>query len=754
MINKILSQAKGVMLIMMLLLPVQHLAATDFTVGDLKYTFHHDNYVTVGAASKSISGDLVIPSKVSYSGKEYVVKYIVGFNGCTSLKSVTIPSSVEEIFTFAFLECSNLTSVTIPSSVKKIGTDAFNGCSSLSSITIPSSVTTLRDGAFENCTALTSVSILSKEISLGECVFQECTNLRQVVISGRVSSIGRQAFYNCVNLNSINLSEGITSIGYYAFYGCENLSKVTISEGSSIGESAFADCTSLKSVIIPSNVTLGKGAFLGCTGITNVTIQTGVKSIGESAFAGCTSLKSVVIPEGVTSIEAFSNCTSLNSVTLPSSIITVGGFNNCRNLYSINLPEGITTISPFAFNYSGLRNISLPSTVTSIGERAFYNLNYLHDVIIPEGVTSIGDRAFAVCGIDHLLIPNSVTTIGNYSFDNNIYLKIVLPSNISSLGSFYTYYDITIPFSVCNENLPSLRIAHDAFFMGNDLDNTGNFKNSTINKCYVKPSVYAAYKDNITYKNLNLNDSIPVTFPSDRDYITLCRDFDVDLRHVNDNLPAGVSPLKAYIVEGVEEGVIYMRELKYIPSRLKANEKGYKGMEEYVGVLLKGTPGYTYYYQMGEDDYSKGVDGQMTLEKALALSPTPNHIVPNTAKNAYFVGAAQSQHVEPLETVDGVTYKTYGLKNNEFCEYESAGWIPYNKAYLRIPVTSTSSSAKKLTLAFLDSDGTTSIEHIDVDKSGAFENKAKDSKYNLQGQRVDDSYHGIVIVNGHKYLKK
>ena len=244
----------------------------------------------------------------------------------------------------------------------------------------------------------------------------------------------------------------------------------------------------------------------------------------------------------------------------------------------------------------------------------------------------------------------------------------------------------------------------------------------------------------------------------------MCRDFDVDLRHVNDNLPEGVEPLKAYIVDDADGDLkmVFMDEIKYIPSRLKANVEGYKGMDEYVGVVLKGTPGYTYYYQMGEDDYSKGAAGQMTLEKARALSGSSAKAMRakranSTSKaSAYLVGAAQATEVKAEETVDGVTYKTYGLKNGSFLEYESDGIIPYNKAYLRIPIAKTPVEAKAaVTMYFNNDDGTTDIEKIDLDnKDSVLGQTAKDAMYNVNGVKVDNNYHGLVIVNGHKYMKK
>ena len=335
---------------------------------------------------------------------------------------------------------------------------------------------------------------------------------------------------------------------------------------------------------------------------------------------------------------------------------------------------------------------------------------------------------------------------------------------LEAMSNYISTMELTIPFSACNSSLSTFSRFKSVFIMGTDLASSkldANGKNN--NHIYVKPSVYEKYKDNAIYNSLNLSDSIPVTFPANKKYVTLCRDFDVDLRHVNDNLPEGVEPLKAYIVDDADGDLkmVFMDEIKYIPSRLKANVDGYKGMEEYVGVVLKGTPGYTYYYQMGEEDYSKGKDGQMTLEKAMALSGSSAKSTKamrtefSSSEKATLVGAAQAMEVKTEETEDGVTFKTYGLKNGQFLEYESDGIIAYNKAYLRIPISQApSGSNAKVTMYFNNDDGTTDIEHVDLNKDSILGNAAKDAMYNLQGMKVDNTYHGLVIVNGRKYYKK
>ena len=101
----------------------------------------------------SYSGNVDIPSTVTYNGVEYSVTRIgsCAFIECSSLTSVTIPNSVIGIRDNAFYGCSDMTSVTIPNSVTWIGGGAFAGCSDLTSVTIPNSVTWIGSSAFYGC---------------------------------------------------------------------------------------------------------------------------------------------------------------------------------------------------------------------------------------------------------------------------------------------------------------------------------------------------------------------------------------------------------------------------------------------------------------------------------------------------------------------------------------------------------------------------------------------------------------------------
>ena len=743
----IVTQSFAILAMLCLPLHINAKVGDVFTQGNLKFTVLTENddqgTVSVAKTATSISGELIIPSRVVNQNVFYTVTEVgkKAFEACKSLTgSLTIPNSVTTIGDYAFYECTGFTgSLTIPNSVTTIGSHAFYECNRLTgSLTIPSSVTTIGDNAFFYCKSFAGT----------------------LTISNGVTTIGDYAFHSCSGFTgSLTIPSSVTTIGEYAFHSCSGFTGP---------------------LTIPSSVTtIADYAFYECRGFTGpLTIPSSVTSIGVGAFFGCRSLTgSLSIPNSVTTIGnyAFYDCIRLTgSLTIPSSVTTIGTatFQYCFGFTgSLSIPNSVTSIGDYAFyDCTGFTGpLTIPNSVTSIGDYAFFDCKGLSGLLsIPSSVTTIGPGAFHSCSsFTQTNIPNSVTKIGDQSFYNCAGLThICFPSNVITMSGRQTNStsEETIPYTACNSSLGTFDSFSSLFYMGTDLSNSGELINSKkIGNVYVKPSVYGKYKDDTKYNSLNLSASIPITFPADKKYVTLCRDFDVDLRHANDNLPEGVEPLKAYIVDDANGDlkIVNMNEIKYIPSRLKANVDGYKGMEEYVGVVLKGTPGYTYYYQMGEDDYSKGKDGQMTLEKAMSLSGSLNKsmktMLSETASSAKanLVGAAQAMEVKTEETEDGVTYKTYGLKNGQFLEYERDGVIPYNKAYLRVPVSKApSESNAKITMCFNNDDGTTYIEQVDLNKDSILGNAAKDAMYNLQGMKVDNTYHGLVIVNGRKYYKK
>ena len=252
----------------------------------INYNWNNDK-TELAVTSGSYSGNMAIPSSVTYDGKEYSVTS--AFNKCSGLTSVEIPNSVTSIGDFAFDECSGLTSVEIPNSVKSIGEGAFNKCSGLTSVEISNSVTSIGDYAFWSCSSLTSVTIPNSVTSIGDWAFEDCSGLTSVGISNSVKSIGEGVFSGCSGLTSVEIPNSVTSIGKGAFDGCFGLTSVEIPNSvTSIGDYAFDRCLSLTSVEIPNSVTtIGEYAFYNCSSLTKVTTLIEEPfEIDKSTFSG------------------------------------------------------------------------------------------------------------------------------------------------------------------------------------------------------------------------------------------------------------------------------------------------------------------------------------------------------------------------------------------------------------------------------------------------------------------------------------
>ncbi len=380
---------------------------------------------------KYYSGDITIPSFITYNDVEYSVTSIgnAAFSECTGLTSITIPNSVTSISKYAFDGCSGLTSVNIPNSVTSIGIWAFRDCSGLTSVTIPNSVTSIADYAFENCSGLTSVTIPNSVTSIGSGAFDGCTGLTSVSIPNSVTSIGNYVFSGCGNLTNVTLdsNEIVSASRDYnsslkKIFGEQVSIYVLGNNVTEIGEYAFYKCSGLTSVNIPNSVTsIGYDAFNGCTGLVSITIPSSVTSISDLAFSGCSGLTSVTVE--ITDLAAW--CTNPVTFSIPSSCTLYLSLNG-NVIQDLTIPNSVTKIGNYAFaGCSGLTSVTIPNSVTEIGNRAFYGCSGLTSVTIPNSVTSIGYSAFAGCsGLTSVEIPDDVTCIGSGAFDSSVSIYV------------------------------------------------------------------------------------------------------------------------------------------------------------------------------------------------------------------------------------------------------------------------------------------------------------------------------------------
>ena len=326
------------------------------------------------------------------------------------------------------------------------------------------------DSAFSWCGSLSEIVITSSVTSIGDRAFWECRSLSKIVIPSSVTSIGKGAFGNCSSLSEIVIPSSVTSIGISAFSGCHSLSKIVIpSSVTSIGDRAFGGCSSLPEIVIPSSVTsIGSGAFSVCSLLKNISIPKSVICLNGNPFAEwngkleCLSPKfvyedNVLFNKDKSRIISFRN-RNVESYVIPSSVTSIGNsaFYNCDSLSEIVIPSSVTSIGNSAFySCDSLSEIVIPSSVTSIGNSAFYSCDSLSEIVIPSSITSIGDMAFWDCSsLSEIVIPSSVTSIGKGAFwDCDSLYKIVIPSSVTSIGNSAfsgcsSLSEIVIPSSV------------------------------------------------------------------------------------------------------------------------------------------------------------------------------------------------------------------------------------------------------------------------------------------------------------------
>lgn len=215
-----------------------------------------------------------------------------------------------------------------------------------------------------------------------------------------------------------------------------------------IGQDAFADCSSLASIAIPNSVTsIGYGAFYNTAYYNDdsnwknevlyigkhliqakftisgtYTIKQGTLTIADSAFNGMRSENG-----------EWQYCNNLTSITIPNSVTSIGNeaFRDCNGLTSIVIPNSVKSIGHIAFcDCSSLASVTLGNKVSSIGSTAFAGCSSLTSITMPDSVTSIGNNAFRGCSsLTSMSIPNNTTIIARQVFSWCTSLTCVMISN-------------------------------------------------------------------------------------------------------------------------------------------------------------------------------------------------------------------------------------------------------------------------------------------------------------------------------------
>ena len=450
----------------------------DFYVGRVYYRIILGNdmkpttNVEVVKGDEKYSGDIVIPSSITVNKNEYTVTRIGqdAFYDCKSVTSISLPNSItsklEVIEGRAFGNCEGLTSIKIPDSVTEIGQFAFLQCTNLKTVYMGRGLKTVRYNAFGYCEALERVEISdlaawcgiafyyngsasgwfgphANPLSYAGHLYLNGEEVVDLVIPKEVTSIhGDLNFCGCVGLKSVTFPDdcNVEYIGAFTFQGCENIKSLKLNKHlKRIYECAFSGCKSIESLVIPDEVTLiSCAAFSGCSSLKELKLGNALEVIETGfwgpAFGG-TSVTEIVVPEKIKNLNGFWN-SKLSIVNIGKTSLTEisgTGRDAILPIERINITDLATFMGikkqlggyDLYLNGNLVEDLTIPSSVSEIGERAMQGCQRLKNITIPSHVKTINDKAFNGCYyIETITFEGGSPTIGKDVFGtyNNTYI--------------------------------------------------------------------------------------------------------------------------------------------------------------------------------------------------------------------------------------------------------------------------------------------------------------------------------------------
>lgn len=452
------------------------------------YEYDEDGYPATDAV-------VVIPETVEYNGIVFTVSSIgyYAFAECHSLKEITLPETIVNIYDGAFYSTANLEKIVIPSSIEfeYFGYDVFEYSTVLgylaensddgeiilgqnvlfaylgdaSTYQVPEEIDYIADHAFF-LSPVEEIIFNDNIPEIAPYTFSSCRNLVEITVPDSVINISEGAFSNCVKLERVNLGDNLESIAYKAFDGTK-IKEIYLGTNIYDVVGAFVGCGTIETITVSEdneNYSFENDAlyysyvdideygnenrlshleyFVITSDATTFSVPDDVCMISSYAFYNCTQLEKVVINSELSiSDNAFEYCTFDEFDFSKVTDIGYAAFRGCENLSSVDL-SNVNFVSDSAFEHcASLESVTFCDEISFIGSRAFADTG-LKTVEISGDECDVYDSAFADCAdLTKVNFNDGVSYLGANLFTDCPSLETVFISKTVEYIDYYAFND-------------------------------------------------------------------------------------------------------------------------------------------------------------------------------------------------------------------------------------------------------------------------------------------------------------------------
>ncbi len=477
------------------------------------------------------------------------------FFGCDSLRKINIPASLQNIDPTAFSYCNKIQEITVddnnptytsvenvlftkdlsklikypagakntiysvPSGVEIIGDSSFDSCCNLEEVTFPNSVKTIENNAFCDSSSIKRLILPDSVSYIGDEAFSTCTRLAELRLPANLTYFGSKAVFCCIDLKSITIPKCVTKLTSTDLAGCSSLESISV-------ESGNPNFISVDGVLFnKSKTTLIK--YPAKKKLDTYNIPSGTATIMLEAFDSTSYLHTLNIPESVSTIDSLAlnlnrsiaafnvdpdnwAFSSLDGVLYNKARTTLLVYPYNKECDVFNIPSGVEKIEKYSFESTNITNVFIPSTVESIGYRAFSFCTELKTVAIEYGkLTKLPENVFTACySFESIIIPKSIRSIEKNAFEtvNDIYYtgtqsqwnRIAIDPNDKGMANASIYFNTLANHS--HISAEKVNLGEIIEIKGSAEGGTGNlkysyyYKKSSANKWTAKlENTYGTY---------------------------------------------------------------------------------------------------------------------------------------------------------------------------------------------------------------------------------------------------------------------